>query len=98
MEQLRKRGNQTKTGDEEYNLFDLDTHKNEIIGELKNVDYKDLEDVVLRMELFYSEIKKILYLKHIATSTIGYTLHVGIDEISDFKEFTSKRKESKHYN
>ena len=39
--------------------------------------------MVFRMELTYSEIEKILDVKYIATSTIGYTLPVGIYEIID---------------
>ena len=40
--------------------------------------------MVFRMELTYSEIEKVLDVKYIATSTIRYTLPVGIYEIRDF--------------
>ena len=35
VEKVRKRGNQIKIGDKEYNLSDLDTREEEIIEELK---------------------------------------------------------------
>ena len=39
-------------GDNEYlKLSDLDTRKDSIIKELKRVNYKDLEDVVYRLQL-----------------------------------------------
>ena len=37
------------------------------------------------VELTYSEIEKMLDVKYIATSTIGYTLPAGIYEVSDIK-------------
>ena len=46
-----KKGSQIKIGDKEYKLPDLDTHQNETIKELKNVEYNDLEDTVFRIEL-----------------------------------------------
>ena len=39
--------------------------------------------MVFRMELTYSEIEKRLDVKFNATSTLGYTLPVGIYEIDD---------------
>ena len=83
VEEVKKRGNRIKIGDNEYNLSELGSRKNEIIEEMKNVDYNDLEDMVFGMELTYSEIEKILDVKYIDTSTIGYTLPPGIYEIDD---------------
>ena len=37
--------------DGEYKLSDFDTFKNEIVGELKNAKYNDLEDMVYGMQL-----------------------------------------------
>ena len=37
VEEIRKRGNQSKVGDKKYNLSDLDTRKNELIEHLKNI-------------------------------------------------------------
>ena len=47
VEEVRKRGKKIKIGDNEYKLSDFDTQKNEILEELKNVKYNDLEDLVL---------------------------------------------------
>ena len=54
--EVRKRGNTIKIGDNEYKLSDFDTKKVEILEELKNVKYIDLEDLVFRMQLTYNEI------------------------------------------
>ena len=52
--EVRKRGNQMKIEDNEYlNLSDLDTLKNSTIKELKRVKYRDLEDLVFRLQLTY---------------------------------------------
>ena len=56
VEEVRKRGNKIKIGNNEYKLSDFDTQKNEILEELKNVKYNDLEDLVYRMRLSYDEI------------------------------------------
>ena len=56
VEGIRKRRNQKKIGDSEYQLSDLDTRKNDIIEELKNVENHDLEDMVFRLGLTYTEI------------------------------------------
>ena len=41
VEEFRKRGNKIKIGDDEYNLSDFDTQKNEILEELKKAKYND---------------------------------------------------------
>ena len=61
----------------EYNCFILagfDHFKSEILAELRRVNYKDLEDMVFRLELSYDEIVYILNIKYFGPSTIGYTL------------------------
>ena len=61
VKQVRKRGNKTKIRDSEYKLSDFDTQKkNEILEELKNAKYKDIEDSVYRMQLTFDEVIKIL--------------------------------------
>ena len=50
---------------------------------LKRVKYKGLEDLVYRMQLTYDEIVDFLNIKYIAGSIIGYTLVLGVYEISD---------------
>ena len=52
-----KRGNQIKIGDKDYNLCELDAQKNEIIKELKNVEYKDLADTVFIKKITCNEVE-----------------------------------------
>ena len=78
VEEVRKRGNIIKIGDNEYKLSDFDTQKNEILEQLRNVKYNDLEDLVYRMQLSYDEIIDILDLKYIPTKKTGYSLSPGI--------------------
>ena len=65
--EVRKRGNKIKIGDNEYKLSDFDNQKNEMLEELKIVKYNDLEDLVYRMQLTYDEIIDILDFKYIPT-------------------------------
>ena len=81
--EVRKRGNIIKIEDKEYKLSDFDNQKYEIIEELKNVKYNDLEDLVYRMRLSYDEIIDILDLKYIPTKRTGYSLNPGIYEVVD---------------
>ena len=81
--EVRKRGNIIKSEDNEYNLSDFDTQKHEILEELKNAKYNDLEDLVYRMRLSYYEIMDILDLRYIPTKRTGYTLNPGIYEVVD---------------
>ena len=57
--------------------------KSEIIEELRNVKYNDLEDLVYRMRLSYDEIINILHLNYNPTKSIGYSLNPGIYEVID---------------
>ena len=81
--EVRKRGNKIKKGDNEYKLSDFDTQKHEIIEELKNSKYNDLEDLVYRMQLTYDEIIDVLNLKYISTKRTGYSLNPGIYKVVD---------------
>ena len=83
VEEVKKRGNKIKIEDKEFKLSDFDTQKNEIIEELKNVQYNDLEDLVYRMRLSYDEIMDILDLKYISTKRTGYSSNLGIYEVVD---------------
>ena len=83
VEEVKKRGNIIKIADKEYKLSDFDTQKNEIIEELKNAKYNDLEDLVYRMRLSYNEIMDILDLNYIPTKRTGYSLNPGIYEVVD---------------
>ena len=83
VEEVKKRGNKIKIGDNEYKLSDFDNQKYEILQELKNAKYNDLEDLVYRMRLSYYEIMDILDLKFIPTKRTGYSLNPGIYEVVD---------------
>ena len=83
VEEVRKRGDKIKIADKEYKLSDFDNQKYEILQELKNVKYNDLEDLVYRMRLSYDEIMNILDLKYIPTKRTGYSLNPGIYEVND---------------
>ena len=74
VKEVRERGHQIIIGDKEYKLSDFDTFKEEILEELKDVKYNDLEDLVYRMQLTYDEIIDILDLKYVPTKRIGYSL------------------------
>ena len=83
VKEVRKRGNKIKIGDNESKLSGFDTQKNGIVEELKKAKYKDLEDLVYRMQLTYYEIKDILDVKFIPARKIGYSLNPGIYGIVD---------------
>ena len=83
VDEVKKRGNKIKIADKEYKLSDFDDQKNEIIEELKNANYNDLEDLVYRMRLSYDEIMDILDLRYIPTKRTGYSLDPGIYEVID---------------
>ena len=83
VEEVKKRGNKIKIANKEYKLSDFDTQKYEIIEELKNAKYNDLEDLIYRMRLSYDEIMDILDLKYIPTKRTGYSLNPGIYEVVD---------------
>ena len=83
VDEVRKRGNKIKIGDNEYKLSDFDNQKHEILQELKNAKYNDLEDLVYRMRLSYDEVMDILDLKYIPTKRTGYSLDPGIYEVVD---------------
>ena len=83
VQEVKKRGNKIKIADKEYKLSDSDNQKYEILQELKNIKYNDLEDLVYRMRLSYDEIMDILDLKYISTKRKGYSLDPGIYEVAD---------------
>ena len=81
--EVRKRGNKIQIGDKEYKLSDFDNQKDEIIEEIKNAKYTDIEDLVYRMQLTYDEIIEVFGLKYISTKRIRYSLNPGIYEVVD---------------
>ena len=64
--------------------------KDEILEDLKNAKFNDLEDMVYRFQLTYDEIMDILDLKYIPTKRTGYSLDPGIYEVDDLNN-TLKR-------
>ena len=89
--EVRERGNQIKIGDKEYlNLSDLDTLKNSTIKDLKTVKYRDLEDLVFRLQITYHEIVEILDVKYISTKRIGYSLKPNIYNVVDLNNTLKK--------
>ena len=80
VEQVRKKGLILIN---DYSLSSLGMFKDEILEELKNVKYNDLEDLVYRFRLTYDEIIDILDLKYIPTKRTGYSLNPGIYEVVD---------------
>ena len=57
--------------------------KNEILEELPNDYYNDLEDLVYRMQLTHDEVIDILDLKYIPTKRKGYSIKPNIYQIND---------------
>ena len=86
VDEVKKRGNILKIGDNEYKLSDFDSQKYEIIEELKNNKYNDLEDLVYRMRLSYDEIMDILDLKYIPTKRTGYSIEPNIYNVVDLNK------------
>ena len=83
VEEVGKRENKIKKGDNEYQLSDFDTQKNEILEELKHAKNNDLKDLVYRIRLSYDEIMDILDLKYIPTKRTGFSINPGIYEVVD---------------
>ena len=83
VEQVRKKGLILIN---EYSLSSLGMFKNEILEELKNVKYNDLEDLVYRFKLTYDEIMNILDLKYIPTKRTGYSIEPNIYNVVDLNK------------
>ena len=67
----------------DYSLSSLGTFKNKRLEELKTAKYNDDEDMVYRFQLAYDEFIDKLDLNCNPTTTIGYTLPLGIYEFID---------------
>ena len=74
VKEVKKRGTKIKIGDKEYKLSNFDTHKTEILEEIKKAKYNDLEDLVYRMRQSYDEIMDLLDSKYIPTKRMGYSI------------------------
>ena len=90
VKEFRKRGNKTKIGANECKLSDFDTQKHEILEELKNGKYNDLEDLVYRMQLTYNEIIDILDLEYVPTRRMGYSIERNIYNVVDLNKTLKK--------
>ena len=88
VKEVRKRGKKLKIGDNENILSDFDTQKNEILEELKNKKYNDLENLVYRFQLTYDESLDMLDLKYIPTKRTGYSINRGLYEVVDLNIFS----------
>ena len=75
VEQVRKRG---LTLINDYSLSSLGRFKDEILEDLRNAKFNDLEHMVYRFQLTYDEIMDILNLKYIPTKRTGYSLDPSI--------------------
>ena len=83
---LQKKSGKKETkerGENENKLSDLETHKKEMIEEVLNVEYIDLEDMVFRLELTYSEKDYTIGVNYITASSTRYTIPPGNYESSD---------------
>ena len=80
VEQVRKKGLILIN---DYSLSSLGTFKDEILEDLKNAKFNDLQDMVYRFQLTYDEIMDILDLKYNPTKRTGYSLNPGTDEVVD---------------
>ena len=67
----------------DYSLSSLGMFKDEILGDLKNAKFNDLEDMVYRFKLTYDEIMDILDLKYIPTKRTGYSIEPNIYNVID---------------
>ena len=57
-------------------------HLTKVLEESKNPQYKNLEDMVYRMQLTYDEVIDILDLNYILSKRTGYSLPPGMNEIT----------------
>ena len=80
VEQVRKKGLILIN---DYSLSSLGMFKDEILADLKNAKFDDLEDMVYRFQLTYDEIMGVLDSKYIPTKRTGYSLKPGIYEVVD---------------
>ena len=63
VKEAEKRGTRIEIENSCYNLAGFDHFKTEILAEVRRVKYKDLVDMVYRLELTYDEVLDILDMK-----------------------------------
>ena len=80
--EVKKKSNILTLDGQEYTYYNLsDKNKYDFIETLKRNNYDDLPDMVYILELTYSEIIHRLGVKYFPTSTTGYILPPGVNEI-----------------
>ena len=87
VEQVRKKGLILIN---DYSLSSLGMFKDEILEDLKNAKFNDLEDMVYRFQLTYDEIIDILDLKYIPTKRMGYSIQPNIYNVVDLNKTLKK--------
>ena len=80
VEQVRKKG---LILIKDYSLSSLGMFKHEILEDLKNAKFNDLEDMVYRFQLTYDEIIDILDLKYTPTKRMGYSIEPNLYNVVD---------------
>ena len=83
VEQIRKKGLILIN---DYSLSSLGMFKDEILEDLKNAKFNDLEDKVYRFQLTYDEIIDILDLKYIPTRRMGDSKEPNIYNVVDLNK------------
>ena len=83
VEEVRQRGNQITFGDKQTKLSDFDTSKDELFKELKEANYRDLEDMEERIQLTYNEFMVALGVKNFPSERSGFSLKPEIYQFSD---------------
>ena len=83
VEQVRKKGLISMN---DYSLSSLGMFKDEILGDLKNAKFNDLEDMVYRFKLTYDESMDFLDLKYIPTKRMGYSIEPNIYNVVDLNK------------
>ena len=83
LKEVEKTGTRIEIENSGHNILDFDHFESEILSELKTVKYRDLEDMVYRLQITYDQIVDIMDVKYTAGSSIRYTLSSGVYEITD---------------
>ena len=83
VKEVEKRGTRKEIEKNGYNLAGFDHFKSEKLAEKKRINYKNLECMIYRMELFFGEIEDTFDVKDKTASINGYILPPSIYEITD---------------
>ena len=75
--EAEKRGIRIEIENSGYILAGFDHFKSEILGRIKSGNYKNIIDIVFRVEITFDEIIDVLDTKYFNASSTGYTLPPG---------------------